>query len=605
MAVVPLLCMALYAGVLAASPAAAITPAPTPPAAVVTLDSLLGPLVHNLGADRFEMRERATEALRYIGPAAREALEAAVKSEDPEVRVRARRLLEDLRLGITPDWPSEAVLLARRFDQMNNEERLNAMNRISQMLGPKAATFFIQQLMSDDRALAELADYAIQSTKSDDVARQVLDTLLQAQTLKEPKGPFQPPSRTMTWAQSRVGLPLEGFRVLPAGKDGAQPPAKDGPAEAGVKKLLALLAEKKLDEMFEAAGELAKASPQDARPVYLQAEVCDSIRPDEAKALRERAAALNPDDKAAHAAAAEMLHRIGWRVLAAAEFEKVLKTPPAGGAADINAQFHLGVLCRESGLFQRASNYFQTTAELCEKEKSNVIIEGGIGLLLVEGVRSRDKAQKYPSDAETPLADDLAGRDVTVEVEMTAADDKLEDYRKALKDAVAAVSLDVQPHDLKLFADVPATLRYDPKRHEVVVLLGESPCCKPMPIDLGEKPDVRLGVETPRGWFIFKVSTVTGQAQQIEQFEKVFTVRFKLPASLTGLKDPTWTVNGRRYKWEEIQQGITLAVLPNEFRVNVEGTTASNRRITSNFMLPASEPKMAAPATPAPVTPAP
>lgn len=53
-------------------------------------------LIKKLGSEEFSVREEATEELKKIGKPAQEALrKAAAESEDPEVRQRARALLEE------------------------------------------------------------------------------------------------------------------------------------------------------------------------------------------------------------------------------------------------------------------------------------------------------------------------------------------------------------------------------------------------------------------------------------------------------------------------------------------------------------------------------
>ena len=55
-------------------------------------------LIHDLGADEFSVREKATQALSEIGrpalPALREALQ---QSTDAEVRQRARRVMDSIQ----------------------------------------------------------------------------------------------------------------------------------------------------------------------------------------------------------------------------------------------------------------------------------------------------------------------------------------------------------------------------------------------------------------------------------------------------------------------------------------------------------------------------
>src|SRR5688572_26036722 len=53
--------------------------------------------IKGLGADSFEEREKATADLKKIGAPALEALKkAAEENGDPEVRVRARRLVDEI-----------------------------------------------------------------------------------------------------------------------------------------------------------------------------------------------------------------------------------------------------------------------------------------------------------------------------------------------------------------------------------------------------------------------------------------------------------------------------------------------------------------------------
>jgi PDZ domain-containing protein len=60
-------------------------------------------LIRKLGSDDFTTREQATEELKKAGKTAREALKkAADESEDPEVRQRARTLLDDLAKAEKP-----------------------------------------------------------------------------------------------------------------------------------------------------------------------------------------------------------------------------------------------------------------------------------------------------------------------------------------------------------------------------------------------------------------------------------------------------------------------------------------------------------------------
>jgi hypothetical protein len=71
-------------------------------------------LIQQLGADDFQAREKASEALKKIGRPAEEALRKAAESPDAEVRTRAKEILEHLARGEKPAPPAEKPRRAPR-----------------------------------------------------------------------------------------------------------------------------------------------------------------------------------------------------------------------------------------------------------------------------------------------------------------------------------------------------------------------------------------------------------------------------------------------------------------------------------------------------------
>ncbi len=59
-------------------------------------------LVRQLGHDEYAVREKASQELKRIGKPAEEALRKAAQGEDPEVRARARAILDDLAQAEKP-----------------------------------------------------------------------------------------------------------------------------------------------------------------------------------------------------------------------------------------------------------------------------------------------------------------------------------------------------------------------------------------------------------------------------------------------------------------------------------------------------------------------
>jgi hypothetical protein len=59
-------------------------------------------LIRKLGSDDFATREQATEELKKAGKPAKEALQKAAESDDPEVRQRSRAILEEMAKAEKP-----------------------------------------------------------------------------------------------------------------------------------------------------------------------------------------------------------------------------------------------------------------------------------------------------------------------------------------------------------------------------------------------------------------------------------------------------------------------------------------------------------------------
>ena len=80
-------------------------------------------LVDQLGASSHEEREDATKKLWELGSKALIELEKASKSDDPEVKERAQKLLQRIKLGIQPGMAKEAVEKLEKYSNSSKEEK--------------------------------------------------------------------------------------------------------------------------------------------------------------------------------------------------------------------------------------------------------------------------------------------------------------------------------------------------------------------------------------------------------------------------------------------------------------------------------------------------
>ncbi len=111
--------------ILSLSLAAAGQAQADPPAAIEAA-------VKQLGDADYETRERATELLIRAGQAAKSATEAAARSNDPEVALRARLILKRLASGIDPEVSPAMAALIEEFNETEASRRFTLIQRLAQ-----------------------------------------------------------------------------------------------------------------------------------------------------------------------------------------------------------------------------------------------------------------------------------------------------------------------------------------------------------------------------------------------------------------------------------------------------------------------------------------
>ncbi|MCA9121791.1 MAG: hypothetical protein H6822_07120 [Planctomycetaceae bacterium] len=79
--------------------------------------------IQQLGALDFEIRQRATMLLWQAGPTVEPALRRAAEGSDPEVRLRARSILDDFRFGVFADTPDDVAAIVRQYRREESKGR--------------------------------------------------------------------------------------------------------------------------------------------------------------------------------------------------------------------------------------------------------------------------------------------------------------------------------------------------------------------------------------------------------------------------------------------------------------------------------------------------
>lgn len=127
-----------------------------PPTATVQTPPAPEQLVRELGSPRFTVRERATDALWRLGEKARPALNAALRSDDPEVRDRAHQVLTRFDAGIFPDTPADVRKHIDEFRSGNLESQkkaVTAMVRIGATAAPTLRALLTSSVTPGSRAV--------------------------------------------------------------------------------------------------------------------------------------------------------------------------------------------------------------------------------------------------------------------------------------------------------------------------------------------------------------------------------------------------------------------------------------------------------------------
>ena len=96
------------ASALMAESAPAVPPTTVPSVAIAPSDADIAALIDNLGDGDFATRDQASNKLREIGKPALAQIKAALKSEDPEVRIRAEELVKRIERRVPPG-PDPAI----------------------------------------------------------------------------------------------------------------------------------------------------------------------------------------------------------------------------------------------------------------------------------------------------------------------------------------------------------------------------------------------------------------------------------------------------------------------------------------------------------------
>lgn len=529
-------------------------------------------LIRGLGADLHQERERASAALRAAGDSALEVLREATTSDDPEVRHRASVLLSELELGITSAWPEHLTQMARSFASLDPNERTKAMHAINKTMKDQAVPFLLTRLRDADPDTASQAWQLLRKQDTVAVAELVV------RRLSKPVNPTEQLARA--WALLRLKKPVEALEALPG--NSGQEPLHHEIVEQVVKSLLKLRAGNDYEQLRDQARRLARAAGSDSRLLYLEAEGWEGLGNDsEASAVRQRALALQPGNKAAHFTAACMLQDLDLWTLAMRELEAVLDIPPAGDVYEMNARLRLGSIHQTAAKWSDAADQLQAALDMYRQarakgEHSGFGIVGGTEQELEDMIRT---LRKKAEEGEQPRPQH---EECTLDVSTEVKGSRMEDLENALAGVAAHVTMNIQPREFRLFDQETAGLQWNAEADQIVPMLNGAPCSEPLPFKLaGERATIAL--HALDCIYLYEVQRDRAAVTKIARYEMDYTVKLLHGPVVGSLRHVTATLNQEPVAWSKLVSGFHMDFLPNQFILKISGETPDGQTLNAQI----------------------
>ena len=208
-------------------------------------------LIAQLGSDDWHQREAAAAAIRPLGLYAIAPLERALKSPDPEVRFRARALLDELRWQPPKDLPPHLADALKHYPALPNERRRAVIADVAEAARARAVPF-LRQVLEADPALN------VRETALDHLCR------LDARAAEAGLRSLAASAQRRGWALAKLGDLLVAANRIDAAVAAYEAARKAGSTKDHVPAALATLYERKADypNAIRVYTELARQQPR-------------------------------------------------------------------------------------------------------------------------------------------------------------------------------------------------------------------------------------------------------------------------------------------------------------------------------------------------------
>ncbi len=123
-------------------------------------------LIKQLGDETFAKREAAQAALVGMGSKALEKVKAAVNSDDPEVAMRAKKILEQIS-GSGADVPVRRLMAIRTLGELKDKKALGALKQVEKSTRPFEAEYAARAMAMIEGKTANRPELTVEETRKD------------------------------------------------------------------------------------------------------------------------------------------------------------------------------------------------------------------------------------------------------------------------------------------------------------------------------------------------------------------------------------------------------------------------------------------------------
>jgi hypothetical protein len=325
-----------------------------------------------LGADSYAQREAASLGLWEMGSPALSEVRQAAQSKDPEVRMRAKKLLPMLEAGVRPRFSASLTQEVLTASGLSNSNRDDLAKRILNKHGKETFHFLSVHLSGNHRnwALKHFEDMLDAFSIEED-----LIPLLQYSPPDKREGRLllKALMKSGTADHLEMALRLEDLSNK----------VEEEITQKALDLTLASFNAKDFKQTMALANRFWSFKPNETRFLYLLAfAVHSSQSPDAATPYLLKIKALNPDDEIAHYRAGTFLQNfseaskpyVSW------ELGQVLKILPEDSLYDMKSLLELAKLNERRGSYLRAADAYEKSLHIFRSQKASglaVTLSGG------------------------------------------------------------------------------------------------------------------------------------------------------------------------------------------------------------------------------------